>query len=142
MDKYILDEMRRQIVRDILYLSGLCTTGSRYYIAKCFGWDDVKFKHQGAVLWFGESSKLSDGGEPEEAPGPAATMDVVAHGSNTKTSILVHNIPMLLGAEYAEKLKSEAAVFKDGSIFMLAGRRTTELQMRLWKLQGYLYHKA
>ena len=47
-------------------------------------------------------------------------------------------VSLLLGDEYAAKVRSEAAVFGEGSIFMLAGRRTVDVQMKLWKLQGFL----
>ncbi|KAH8205171.1 hypothetical protein TruAng_000736 [Truncatella angustata] len=132
MDVYVLEQMRQQIVQDLMYLSGLCETDGRYYIVKCYGWDDIKFKHKGAVLWF------EGVGEEQVKPGPFATFDVQADGK-TDTAVAVHNLPMLLGTELAQKVRTEAAALKDGSIFMLAGRRTTDLQLRLWKLQGYMY---
>ncbi|KAK9796496.1 hypothetical protein SCARD494_04198 [Seiridium cardinale] len=132
MDEFVLHQMRGQIVQDLIYLSGLCKTQSRYYIVKCYGWDDIKFKHKGAVLWFG--SDVEEGTEP----GPFATFDsVLSSGENM--SLVVHNIPTLLGSELTKTVREDAAALKDGSIFMLAGRRTTDLQLRLWKLQGYMY---
>lgn len=128
MDEFVLGQMREQIVEDLHYLSRLCETDSRYYIMKCWGWDDIKFKHKGAVLWF-------NGGDVE--PGPFSTYDICTERG--KTSVAVHNLPMLLGDDLAEKVRREATVFKDGTIFMLAGRRTTDLQLKLWKLQGYIY---
>ncbi|KAF3011695.1 hypothetical protein E8E14_008091 [Neopestalotiopsis sp. 37M] len=131
MDQFVLQQMREQVVQDLLYLSRLCETDKRYYIVKCWGWDDVKFKHKGAVLWFGNDSEVVK-------PGPFATFDI---GSETgkPTSLIVHNMPMLLGQELAESTKTQAGALQDGSIFMLAGRRTTDLQLRLWKLQGYIH---
>lgn len=141
MSSYVLDQMRHQIVQDILYLSRLCETAERYYIVKCFGWNDVRFKQRGAVLWFENPPAEGDGVKDQGPPGPVATMDIEIENGAATTSILVHNMPMLLGDEYAKKLRDEAGVLQDGSIFMLAGRRTTELQMKLWKLQGFLYYK-
>ncbi|ETS77291.1 hypothetical protein PFICI_11165 [Pestalotiopsis fici W106-1] len=130
MDQFVLQQMREQVVQDILYLSMMCETDKRYYIVKCFGWDDVKFKHKGAVLWFGHDSE-------QVKPGPFSTFDLSSEKG--KVSLVVHNMPMLLGQELADKVKMQGGVLQDGSIFMLAGRRTTDLQLRLWKLQGYIY---
>jgi hypothetical protein len=131
MDEFVLQKMREKIIQDLLYLLRLCETKQRYYVVKCYGWDDVKFKQKGAVLWFGDG----EGEGPE--PGPLATFDV--HTETSKMSLVVHNMRMLLGSELADKIRTEAAIIKDGSIFMLAGRRTTDLQLKLWKLQCYLY---
>lgn len=128
MDQFVLNQMRELIVQDLFYLSTMCQVHSRHYIVKCYGWDDIKFKHKGAVLWFEDD---------DIQPGPFATYDIgPEHG---KTSLAVHNLPMLLGSELAEKLRKESALFENASICMLAGRRTTDLQLRLWKLQGYIY---
>ncbi|RYP40741.1 hypothetical protein DL767_001496 [Monosporascus sp. MG133] len=135
MDTYILDLMRRQVVDHLLYLSRLCAEQARYYIVRCYGWDDVQHKHKGALLWFQNEA------EGETPPGPFATFDTHTrnlHGENNPVTVAVHNMPMLLGDEQAARLKSEARVFGEGSIFMLAGRRTTDLQANLWRLQGYL----
>ncbi|ORY71343.1 uncharacterized protein BCR38DRAFT_8493 [Pseudomassariella vexata] len=134
MGAYVLDLMRQQIVDDLLYLSKLCAEQGRYYIVKCYGWDDVQYKHKGALLWFDEPSQGMI--EVKNQPGPFATFDFKANG--VKTSVAVHNMTMLLGNENANRVKNKAIVFKDGAIFMAAGRRTTDLQIRLWKLQGYL----
>ncbi|KAI0452284.1 hypothetical protein F5B21DRAFT_350063 [Xylaria acuta] len=136
MDSFILDRMRRGIVQDLLYLSRLCVEDSRYYIVKCHGWGDVQHKYKGSVLWFGDTVEPGNAAEPGVQPGPFATYDFTKDA--VSTSVAVHNIPMLLGTENSEKVRREAAVFADGSLFMLARRRTTNLQLKLWKLQGYL----
>ncbi|KAI0544841.1 hypothetical protein F4679DRAFT_563467 [Xylaria curta] len=137
MDSFILNRMQHGIVQDLLYLSRLCVEDSRYYIVKCHGWNDVQYKHKGSLLWFGDPAEPSDTGESRVQPGPFATYDVP--NEDVSTSVAVHNMPMLLGTEAATKVREEAAVFADGSLFMLAGRRTTHLQLKLWKLQGYLF---
>ncbi|TRX96118.1 hypothetical protein FHL15_002842 [Xylaria flabelliformis] len=137
MDSFILNRMRHGIVENLLYLSRLCIEDSRYYIVKCHGWSDVQYKHKGSLLWFGDPPKASDAGESGAQPGPFATYDITNEG--TSTSVAVHNMAMLLGTEVAANVREEAAVFADGSLFMLAGRRTTNLQLKLWKLQGYLF---
>ncbi|KAI1825594.1 hypothetical protein F4861DRAFT_500912 [Xylaria intraflava] len=136
MDVFILDLMRNDITDDILYLSRLCVEDTRHYIVKCHGWEDIKYKRDGAVLWFGETAGSEDAEESEAQPGPFAVYDTSNDGK--PTSVAVHNMSMLLGAETAAKLKREAGVLVDGSLFMLTGRRTVDLQLRLWKLQGYM----
>ncbi|KAI2607926.1 hypothetical protein GGR54DRAFT_398246 [Hypoxylon sp. NC1633] len=134
MDTYILGQLQQDIVNDILYMSKLCTENGRYYIVKCYGWGDVQYKQKGAVLWFGEPAEDSGADSTRREPGPFATLDT----QKTDMHVVVHNMPMLLGSGQAARVREEAAALKDGSIFMLAGRRTTNLQLKLWKLQGYL----
>ncbi|KAI0400618.1 hypothetical protein F4802DRAFT_610025 [Xylaria palmicola] len=136
MNSFILDRMRQEIVRDLLYLSRYCTEHDRYYIVKCDGWDDVQFKYKGSVLWFGEPTESGEAAKDGVRPGSFATYDITSDG--VTTAVAVHNIPMLLGDEYTARLKQEAAVLSDGWLFMLALRRTTDLQAKLWQLQGYL----
>ncbi|KAI1805032.1 hypothetical protein F4811DRAFT_517072 [Daldinia bambusicola] len=141
MDNFILDTMREKIVDDLLYLSRLCANDKRYYIVKCYGWDDVRYKYNGAILWFGEPEEDVNSGRTRSEPGPFATFGVEKtdiQGTTYVTSVAVHNMLMLLGSAQADRLKQEAAALSNGSIFMLAGRRTTDLQLKLWKLQGYL----
>lgn len=152
MDVTVLDLMRRGILSDLQYLARLCDENDRYYITRCFGWADVKFKHRGAVLWF-EHPKPEDSADPADVaiteaaiaaaePGPYATFDVesITHENYPRKEIVpVHNLPRLLGEDYAALLRRDAKVFSGGGdIFMLAGRRTGEVQKKLWKLQGYL----
>ncbi|KAK8065253.1 hypothetical protein PG997_012000 [Apiospora hydei] len=137
MDEFVLGLMRQHVEQDLLYLSRLCVEQGRYYIAKCFGWGDVQYKHKGAVLWFGDDSPAEDGKPAQNSPGPFATYEF-ADKEGAKTAVAVHNMPMLLGEETAARVRKEAGALQDGSIFMLAGRRSTDLQLKLWKLQGYL----
>ncbi|TGJ81275.1 hypothetical protein E0Z10_g7489 [Xylaria hypoxylon] len=136
MTSVILDRMRQEIAKDLIYLSRLCAEDSRHYIVKCHGWDDVQYKHQGAVLWFGGTSKLDEATKPEVKPGPFATYDI--SNDSTTTSVAVHNIPMLLGNKNTAEVREKSVALADGSLFMLAGRRTSNLQLKLWRLQGYL----
>lgn len=100
----------------------------------------------------GAGTKASETGTGK-GPGQFATLDtwtVVPQGLKIPTSVAVHNMPVLFGEELAAEIRREArGVFggdgmnryddmMNGSIFMLAGRRTVEAQANLWKLQGYL----
>ncbi|RWA13298.1 hypothetical protein EKO27_g1813 [Xylaria grammica] len=135
MASVILDRMQREIVEDFIYLSRLCVEDSRHYMARCHGWDDVQYKHQGAILWFGEASE-HDATKPETGPGPFATYNVSKDGITT--SVAVHNIPMLLGTKNTAEVRERSPMLADGSLFMLAGRRTAKLQGKMWRLQGYM----
>ncbi|KAI0904851.1 hypothetical protein F4823DRAFT_628298 [Ustulina deusta] len=136
MDSLILDRMRQQIVKDLLYLSQLCTEDSRHYIVKYHGWDDLPYNQQGAVLWFGATSECDEATKPKVQPGPFATY--TRSNDRITTSVAVHNIPMLLGTTAAAEVREKSAIFGDGFLFMLAGARTTNLQVKFWRLQGYL----
>lgn len=136
MNSFVLDRMREGIMEDLRYLSTLCIEDDRHYIMKCHSWDDVKHKHPGAALWFGDLEETEDSAQRADQPGPYAIYSFVHDRANA--SVAVHNMPRLLGAGGAAKIKQEATVFADGSLFMLAGRRSTDLQLKLWKLQGYL----
>ena len=79
-------------------------------------------------------------------------------GKPNAVAVPVHNVPALLGAEQTERVVRESwplfgggveeaqrgdeggggADDGGGFIYMLAGRRTVDLQADLWKLQGYL----
>ncbi|KAH7032876.1 uncharacterized protein B0I36DRAFT_320221 [Microdochium trichocladiopsis] len=150
MDSVVLDLMRRGILADLIYLARLSVEDERHYIVRCFGWDDVQYKHRGSVLWFDHPKP--EGASPKDVkaavkeppePGPFATFDIESVtfivNDPKKESVAVHNLPRLLGKEYTERLKRESKPFNEGGeIFMLAGRRTREVQKKLWKLQGYM----
>ncbi|KAI0205353.1 hypothetical protein F4808DRAFT_411387 [Astrocystis sublimbata] len=138
MDIFILDRMRRGIVQDLSYFSGLCVEDDRHYIVQCRGWDDVQDKRHGSLLWFEATSGSGNTVQLGDQPGPFATYKFTKVGGATTTTVAVHNMLMLLGPDYVEKVRQTAAVLTEGSLFMLAGRATTNLQLKLWKLQGYL----
>ncbi len=134
MGSLVLELMRRRIVEELVYYSKLSEDTTRNsYVVRCDTWDDIKDDqyngHRGCVLWFGEG---------ENGPGPRAIMDIPDVRFGRK--IPVHNMQALLGPEHIARLKEEADVFRDGFLFMVARTRTMGLQLKLWKLQGYLAH--
>ena len=199
-DAFALARLRARAADALVYLACLGRDASppRHYVARCYGWDDVRHKHKGAVLWFrddpaappsdpsGASAATtstipgltayggSGGVEWGPGPGPVAVFTTehqsqvpaggaatIAGGSGMKNwgepntvAVPVHNVPALLGAEQTERVVREASpVFGGGGgsgggadddaggggfIYMLAGRRTVELQADLWMLQGHL----
>lgn len=134
MGPLVLELMRRRIVEELVYYAQLSEDQRRdAYVVRCDTWDAIKDPkyngHRGCVLWFGDG---------EGGPGPRAIMDIPDVRFGRK--IPVHNMQTLLGAEHISRLKEEAGAFREGFLFMLVRKRTMELQLKLWKLQGYLAH--
>jgi hypothetical protein len=136
MESLVLRLMRRRVLEDLIYLSTLSADTTRDpYVVRCQTWDDVKddkYRGQrGCVLWLGPEGE--DGG-----PGPRATMDIP--GVKYGRKIAVHNLWRLLGEEGVEKLRESVELFREGEVFLVLRKRTVEMQMKLWKLQGFLAH--
>ena len=92
------------------------------------------------------------------ASGSGGASGTTGWGKPNAVAVPVHNVPALLGAEQTERVVRESwplfgggveeaqrgdeggggADDGGGFIYMLAGRRTVDLQADLWKLQGYL----
>lgn len=162
MDEFLLDLMRRRAVEDLLYLSELCEREDRKYLIQCETWEDIKrHDHCGCVLWLGgrdppvleneppdphvPQNQPSDLPVPEDepsdppvrsGPGRFATMDM--EGGRYPSKIAVHNLRELLGDEHLNHLREGSAILRGGELFVLRRRRTIELQLKLWKLQGYI----
>lgn len=139
MDWLVLDLMRKQVVGELLHLGKLSQEEQRKkYIQKLESWDQIKeHVHRGCVLWLGPGTPPDDeaAGRTDE-PGTYATVDVEGVRRNGK--IPVHNLPKLLGQDYVDHLMQELSVFREGSRFLLERERSVGLQLKLWKLQGYL----
>ncbi|KAI5865265.1 hypothetical protein GGS23DRAFT_558449 [Durotheca rogersii] len=141
MDSYILALLRDAAASELRYLSGLCAAGDRHYFDPCADWDEVRRKHRGNILWFGEPAATAATAAAAQPPGLFAVLDVAGYtpkGDAANYSLVVHNVPLLLGEDHARRLADEAAAFRDGSLFMFVSRRTAEVQVKLWKLHGYL----
>jgi len=129
MDVFILKLMRRRIIEGLLYLVRL----RKGYVVNCEGWEDARGKAQvGCLLWLNGA----EGGGEEEAPGEFATLIV---GEKKRRKIPVHDLRMLLGKQGCESLRGEALeIFGDGVLAVKHKRVTVDVQMKLWRLQGYL----
>lgn len=146
MDGVILDQRRRQIMDDLLYLATMCEENGRKYIIQV---TDAKYTatyvHRAAFLWLGEEAASGSGegsqgldGEAEKAetdPEQYATLDIDGDPITTRP---VYNLPRLLGPANVARLRSEAAVFKDGPLFLLRSQRSGPVNKKLWSLQGYM----
>lgn len=137
MDSVLLELMRRRIVEGLCHFAKMVENQGREYIVKCERWTDApNFKHRGCLLYLGlpEGSSLEPG--LEYIPPRLSSMNVgkVRFGSK----LAVHNLRELLGEEHVGRLRQESELLRDGSLFLLGRQATVNLQMLLWKLQGYL----
>lgn len=138
MAAFVLELMRRRIVEDLVRYSEYGRDASRKsYIVRCDSAQDIlDEKHRGqrgSVLWLGPTEDAAQSG-----PGSFATMDIP--GARFGRKIPVHNLNRLLGPENIATMKEQAELFRDGTLFMLIRKRMMDLQLKLWKLEGYLAH--
>ncbi|KAH6686475.1 hypothetical protein F5X68DRAFT_276477 [Plectosphaerella plurivora] len=126
MDEFVLDEMRRRIVDDLLHLARL----DREHLMPCPGWEEINkdVSQRGCVLW-----RAAAGGDP---PGPLAVLDI--EGASFERSVPVHNLDALLGPDHLKRLIEGADMFSDNALVLVRKKMSLRVQMRLWKLQGYL----
>lgn len=129
MDKVILDQMRRQITGELVYLSKLCEQDGREYFIQMENDKDLK------RYWF-RTCYLSLGKGKRK---PFETLDIEGVDGSARP---VYDLPELLSPEYVESLVSETSLFKDVPMLLMKGRRTNELNKKLWRLQGFVAEYA
>ncbi|KAM0327695.1 hypothetical protein ACHAQA_005990 [Verticillium albo-atrum] len=135
----VLDLMRTRAVDQLRYLARLDSdqagadgSDPRGYVRPCTGWAaiDKSMPHRGCVLWYADATA-----DAATTPGQWATLDV--EGAKYEGKLPVHDLKRLLGEEHLARLREEP-VFRDNTLLVLGKRRTIEVQLLLWKLQGYL----
>lgn len=145
----IVDQRRRHIMDDLLYLTALCEENGRKYIIRVTNAKyTATYVHRAAFLWLGEDKALdSEGGDQESTgeggqaekkevgPEQYATLDIDGNPTTTRP---VYNLPKLLGSANVAQLRSQTSVFKDGSLFLLRSQRSGNVNMKLWSLQGFM----
>ncbi len=134
MDAVLLELMRRRVVEGLCYFAGLVERERRLYLAECKRWDDVEeMRHKGCLLYLGPV----EGGETASyVPPRLSTMEI--KGSKYNNVILVHNLPDILGKEHLARLREGSEMMRQGELFHLGRVATVQLQMMLWRLQGYM----
>ncbi len=140
MDSFIVELMRRRIVEQLLYYAELTKTGDRKYLVSCENYDKVKeLKHRGCLLWCGQDKLDSASVSSHISPtAPPRLSTIGIKGVRLSQRLAVHNLAMLLGEDHLDRLREGSLTFREGSLFLLCRRRTVDVQMKLWKLQGYL----
>ncbi|KAK1770703.1 hypothetical protein QBC33DRAFT_512439 [Phialemonium atrogriseum] len=141
MDSFLLELMRRRIVEGLLYFSELCEREDRKYLIRCGSWEEIKsHDHRGCVLWLGQDTSAPQVDRSDQqaqtGPGQLATLDI--EGGRFGGKLAVHNLRNLLGEDHLARLKESSNVLREGNLFLLGRRRTVELQLKLWKLEGYV----
>ncbi|ROV88655.1 hypothetical protein VMCG_10303 [Cytospora schulzeri] len=147
MDTVILNLSRQQIMRDLLFLSELCENERRYLIRVNDPNETGSCVRRWSYLWLGEAKDQSPEVEAQEsAPGhekledgPAQYATLEIDGvPETEAIRPIYNLPRLLGADNVQRLRSESSILREGSLFLLRGQRSSKLNLRLWKFQGYM----
>jgi len=131
MDDFVLNLMRRRTMEALVRLVGL----KRGYVVGCNEWEDALAKPQvGAYLWTGGNLE-----KETEAPAEFATLNV-KRGVDETRKVPVHNLRTLLGKEKLAELrvKTPSGMFQNEVLVLKHKNMTVELEMWLWKLQGYL----
>ncbi|KAJ9134616.1 hypothetical protein NKR23_g10031 [Pleurostoma richardsiae] len=144
MDDLVLELMRRRIVEELLFMAEMSANQGRKYVRRLGGWNEIRADvHRGCVLWIdGTSTEEVDerdgahDARTTDGPGEFATVDLEEVKRDAK--LPVHNLVSLLGREQVYRLRQGSPTFREGTLFLLSRQRTIDLQLKLWKLQGYL----
>ncbi|KAI6381487.1 hypothetical protein MCOR25_001180 [Pyricularia grisea] len=139
MDTYVLELMRERTMEQLMHYAHICDAPvkPKRYIVRCEGhWDQVQTQaqmqtHRGCVLWMGDC-------DDKEVKRPGEFETVTLQGVKLHGVLPVHDLTVLLGPENVKRLRVGSIMFSEGSTFLLGGQPSTRLQMKLWKLQGYL----
>jgi hypothetical protein len=137
MATFIPELMRRRIVEDLLYLDGQSRPDTPYLV-RCETWAELgnikRFPHWGVGLYIGGEDAQG------EISRPVSRMSTLELPERTRPphKLVVFDLDALLGEKHVAKLRGSSTVFKDGTLFMLGRKRTVEVQLKLWKLHGYL----
>jgi hypothetical protein len=131
MGPFLLEIMRRRVVEQLLYFADKVENADRRYLIRCESWDEVKqYNHRGCMLYFGGPIGTDTTAIPQ-----LSTMSIKKRYNGT---LAVHNMQDLLTEEHIQRLRTESPVLRDGPLLLLGRRPTLDLQLLLWKLQGYV----
>ncbi|KAJ8065799.1 hypothetical protein OCU04_006462 [Sclerotinia nivalis] len=138
MDTFLLELMRRRTVELLEYL---CSRDNRYI--KCASWERVEYSEQvGCVLWMGQkvvSGEAQQGHEQEyEQEIPPGEFETKRIGPGGKKVVPVFNLRTMMGKHWIQKMREGNQIFGNQILVVKHKNATKEMQMRLWKLQGYV----
>ncbi|KAK3326240.1 hypothetical protein B0H66DRAFT_600376 [Apodospora peruviana] len=150
-DEFVVEYLRRPIVKSLLKHAALTEKEDRKYLIKLNHWDDAKeHNHRGCLLYLGQPPPTTKTGEQNEttdpAPAPASALAppperlsmLTIEGVKRNGKLPIHDLRALLGEEHMARLREESPLLRGGELFMLGRRRTKYLEIQLWKLQGYM----
>lgn len=127
---FVLELLRRRTVEELEYLVKLGA-----YIRPCDTWQDATMpsRQAGAILWTGSIQGVTGG--IEMGPPEFATIDI---GTSQRRKVPVHNLEMLLGNDHLQRLRGASSFFNKELLIIKKKNNSARIQMKLWKLQGYL----
>ncbi|TKW50632.1 hypothetical protein CTA1_5679 [Colletotrichum tanaceti] len=141
MDDFILDNMRRNVMKHLINLAELRTgRDRRSYILRLGSWEKAAaIPQRGCLLWYSsvnglESGVSGPGGEARSLE-PFAMYDVPE--AKYEGRLPVYDLRRLLGEAYLARLR-EIPMFRGSSLFILRKQRSIPVQLHLWKLQAYM----
>ncbi|CAO1597885.1 hypothetical protein XANCAGTX0491_001676 [Xanthoria calcicola] len=134
MDTFVLDLMRKQVAKLLGYLSSRPAA----YIVPCQDYESIQKRHQpGAVLWLGQPRGDDSVMSSKEHPPPYAMVEYKSSGH-----LPIYNLPALLGPEHLSELRNISKSFEGTLAVIKRKQNTTDCQMQLWKLMGYMAAEA
>lgn len=139
MDTFLLELMRRRTAELLEYLCEKKT-----YVHKCANWEEVEFSEQtGCVLWMGQKlasrEEAEQGREQEqEQEVPPGEFETRRIGPGGRKVVPVFNLRTMMGKEWIGKIREGNRIFGNQILVVKHKNATKEIQMRLWKLQGYV----
>ncbi|KAJ4302067.1 hypothetical protein N0V88_002203 [Collariella sp. IMI 366227] len=132
MDDVLLRLMRRRAIEGLAHFARMSEGGEREYVIRLEKWSEAEiWNHRGCLLWLGP-----EGGQGKGGPPRLSTTHVGEEGK--WGTLAVHNLPVILGSENVERFRRESKLLREGSLFLLGRLGSIQLQMLLWKLQGYM----
>lgn len=138
MDTFLLELMRRRTAELLIYL---CTKDKKY-IRECESWERVEYSAQvGCVLWMGQKIALGEEGTQELEQGqeiPPGEFEIKRIGPGGRKAVPVFNLRTMMGKQWVEKMREGNGIFKNQILVVKHKNATKEIQMKLWKLQGYV----
>lgn len=139
MDVLVLKLMRRRIVDELLYLTAKCTGPLRrkYLIPLRGGYEEAREKKlRGALVYVGGAPGIGTKGMMRP-PMRVSTLEI--KGERYSTRLPVYDATVLLGEEELKRLMDEESGFwRQAQLFAVGREATVELQIKLWKLEGYM----
>ncbi len=99
-------------------------------------YDDAMYVGQGDVTQVSGEEDTVEENSSSVAPGEFATLDM---DKKMKSKLPVHNLQILLGDALIEDLRRQVPWIFNYEVVALKNKNATiDVQLRLWKLQGYL----
>lgn len=147
MDTLVLKLMRRRIVDELLYLTEKCTGKLRrkYLTPLRGGYEEArKRKLRGCLVYVGGGSPIMVGnnatGDGVVKPPMMRVSTLEIKGERYNTKMPVYDATVLLGKEELKRLRDEekTGFWRQAQLFAVGKEATIDVQMKLWKLEGYM----